>query len=451
VSRGTEQSVTRSSDHVWVTPDGASLAVLTGDAKGKSIPVPGPVGSALRIGKAKDNDLVLPDPTVSRQHMVLERVAEGLRIRDLGSTNGIRVGGVRVSEAFVEPGSLISVGDTEILVRVAAKGAVVPPSESDRFVHARGKSLAMRRIFGLLERAAPGNATILLLGETGTGKDVLARSVHAASARKDRPFEIVDCGAIAPSLIESELFGHEKGAFTGANATHIGAFERAHGGTLFLDEIGELPTTLQAKLLRALEAREVRRVGGSKSVSIDVRVVAATMRNVEAEVDAGTFRQDLYFRLAVVPVHVPPLRARLDDLPILAEMLLDGAGLRLGPNALVQLRSYDWPGNVRELRNVLERAAVLAHASGETVLDDVALLGPKRASAGRSAFDFEEGTSYREARTRVEHEFEAAFAAWVLARHDGNISAAAREAKMDRKYLGDLVRKHGLRASKDVP
>jgi DNA-binding NtrC family response regulator len=444
-----DDSVTKSTDHVRISPDGAVLAVLTGDTRGQTVPLPAQVGAAVSIGKAKDNDLVLPDATVSRHHLALERTAEGLYVRDLGSTNGVRIGGVVVREAVVEPGTILVVGDTELLVRVNARGVVVPPSESDRFVYAHGKSLAMRRIFGLLERAARGTATILLLGETGTGKDVLARSVHAASPRKDAPFEVVDCGAIAPQLIESELFGHEKGAFTGAVTTNIGAFERASGGTIFLDELGELPTTLQVKLLRTLEAREIRRVGGSKPIPIDVRVIAATMRDLEAEVASGAFRQDLYFRLAVVLVQVPPLRSRLEDLPGLAKILLPAPGspeaLTLGPEALTQLRSHDWPGNVRELRNVLERAAVLAHASGESVLREVTIHPTRAASPTGKSFVYEPGISYREARTRVEHEFEAQFADSLLEAHGGNVAAASRAAKMDRKYLADLIRKHGLR------
>jgi len=446
VARPPDDSVTRGRGAIVVSPDGAVVAVLSGSNQGQSIGIPGAVGECIKVGKAKDNDLVLSDPAVSRYHFVIERAAQGVRVRDLESTNGVRVGGVTVSEAWVEPGTIIQVGDTELLVRVAARGLVVPPSESDRFFFARGKSLAMRRIFGLLERTARGNATILLTGETGTGKDVLARSIHAASTRSDRNFEVVDCGAIAPTLIESELFGHERGAFTGASTGHEGAFERANGGTLFLDEIGELPVALQAKLLRALEAREIRRVGGSKPLKIDVRVIGATMRDLEAEVQAGNFRQDLYFRLAVVPVHVPPLRSRLDDIPLLAEVLMKGAmeaeNLTLSSEALAQLRSYSWPGNVRELRNVLERAAVLAHACGETELRDV----PISASLveGGPEHQFEDGITYRDARTRAEHEFERQFVRWILTRSNGNIAAAARAAKMDRKYLGDLVRKHAI-------
>jgi transcriptional regulator with GAF, ATPase, and Fis domain len=397
------------------------------------------------VGKSADNDLVLPDSTVSRHHIEIERTDRGLIVRDLGSRNGTSVGGVRIHEVMVQPGVLLSVGDVELLVRVDLEDTVVPPSTSTRFELAIGQSLSMRRIFGLLERVAPTDATVLLTGETGTGKDILARSIHAASARREGPFEVVDCGAIAEGLIESELFGHEKGAFTGAVSLHQGAFERARGGTLFLDELGELPLHVQPKLLRVLDARQIRRVGGKRALDVDVRIVAATMRDLATEVEAGTFRQDLYFRLAVVPAHVPPLRERGDDIALLAEHILQASGaLRLSPEALTQLRSHDWPGNVRELRNVLERAAVLAGAAAQDVIRNVSLTSSKRDDALSDLLSFEDGTSYRDARARVEAAFERRFVSWILQKCNGNIAAAAREAKMDRKYLGDLARKHGL-------
>jgi len=431
----------------WMSPDGAVLLVLSGEAKGRSVRTPSRPGAILRIGKADDNDLVLPDNTVSRRHLEVERTHEGLVVRDLASRNGTSIAGVRIREAVVEPGALIAVGEVELLLRVDLEGTIVPPSAATRFELALGQSIAMRRIFGLLERVAPTEATVLLTGETGTGKDVLARSIHAASARRDGPFEVVDCGAIAESLIESELFGHEKGAFTGAVSTHQGAFERARGGTVFLDELGELPLHVQPKLLRVLDSRQIRRVGGKRAIDVDVRIVAATMRDLPTEVEAGSFRQDLYFRLAVVPVHVPALRERTEDVALLAEhMLASGSGrsLQLSPEALAQLRSHDWPGNVRELRNVLERAAVLAGATAQNVLRSVSLTAPKREPAGSELLTFEDGMTYREARARVDAAFERSFVAWILQKCQGNIAAAAREAKMDRKYLGDLARKHGL-------
>jgi transcriptional regulator with GAF, ATPase, and Fis domain len=304
----------------------------------------------------------------------------------------------------------------------------------------------MRRLFGLLERVAPSDASVLFIGETGTGKDVLARSVHAASPRSRGPFEVVDCSAFVANLVESELFGHEKGAFTGAIAAHVGAFERARGGTIFLDEIGELPLELQPKLLRVLESRQIRHVGGQRTVDVDVRIVAATTRDLSKEVRAGNFRQDLYFRLAVVTAHVPPLRERSEDIAVIAEHMLAsfGDGSTLDPSAIAQLRSHTWPGNVRELRNVLERAAVLGRAMATRSLKHFDLVSSASTMPAGAELEFADGTTYREARNRAELAFELKFVSWILGRYDGNIAAAARAAQMDRKYLGDLVRKHGL-------
>jgi transcriptional regulator with GAF, ATPase, and Fis domain len=430
----------------FVSPDGAVLAVLSGEAASRTAKIPGRTGGVLRVGKAPDNDLVLGDATVSRYHLELERTEHGIVVRDLESRNGTFVGGARIREAVVEAGSLLQIGDVTVLVRVELEGAIVPPSASTQFGAAHGRSITMRRLFGLLERVAPSEASVLLMGETGTGKDILARSVHDASRRARGPFEVVDCSAMASGVIESELFGHEKGAFTGATNEHEGAFERAKGGTVFLDELGELPLELQPKLLRVLESRQIRRVGGKRTIDVDVRIVTATTRDLTAEVKAGRFRQDLFFRLAVVTARVPPLRERAEDIGLIAERMLAtfAPGLVFEPAALAQLRSHAWPGNARELRNVLERAAVLALASGATSLKGFDL-GPLPAPAGGGpSYEFTAGESYGDARARVELAFERQFVAWILGLHDGNIAAAARAAKMDRKYLGDLARKHGL-------
>jgi transcriptional regulator with GAF, ATPase, and Fis domain len=287
---------------------------------------------------------------------------------------------------------------------------------------------------------------VLLTGETGTGKDVLAHALHEQGPRAKGPFEVVDCGAVSPSLIESELFGHERGAFTGAVASRAGAFERAHGGTLFLDELGELPLDLQPKLLRALESREIRRVGGNKTLSVDVRVVAATTRDLPRAVRKGEFREDLYFRLAVVPIHVPPLRERLEDLPLLVGRMLENEPDLLVPDVTIAaMRAHDWPGNVRELRNVVERAAVMARASGETALRLYEPLGEAAPELDpEDVFRFRPGTTWREAKARVDALLERRYLGWLLERHGNNASAAAREAELDRKYLAELARKHGL-------
>jgi transcriptional regulator with GAF, ATPase, and Fis domain len=313
----------------------------------------------------------------------------------------------------------------------------------------------MRSIFGVLERIATSDATVLLEGETGTGKDVIARSIHGASPRKGQPFVVVDCGAVSYNLIESELFGHERGAFTGAVAARAGAFETAGGGTLFLDEVGDLPLEVQPKLLRVLESREFRRVGGNRPMKSDARIVAATKRNLRDEVERGKFREDLYFRLAVVPVTVPPLRVRREDVPALVDHFLEAAKKRdprvanvtIGLETRNALAAHDWPGNVRELRNVLDRALYVAAGSGDIELRLVDL--PVAAGAGRASATFDPRKSYREIRSTFETEFELGYVSWLLGRHDGNISAAAREAKMDRKYLYDLARKHGLRGTRE--
>jgi transcriptional regulator with GAF, ATPase, and Fis domain len=316
----------------------------------------------------------------------------------------------------------------------------------------------MRSIFGLLERIAPSDACVLLEGETGTGKDVLARSIHQQSSRKDAEFVVVDCGAISYNLIESELFGHERGAYTGAVTTRQGAFELAGKGTVFLDEVGELPLDVQPKLLRVLESGEFRRVGGNKTMRTEARIVAATKRNLREEVERGKFREDLYFRLSVVPVTVPPLRQRREDIPALVERFLDqarkrvpeAANITLSRETLAALSAHDWPGNVRELRNVLDRAIYVAAAGGErdVRLVDVPVSATALGSVPAPFPQFEPGKSYREVRADFEADFERRYVSWLLDRHSGNISAAAREAKMDRKHLYDLARKHGLRGER---
>ncbi len=428
------------------SPEGAILAVVSGPSRGETLRLPGEVGGAITIGKTRQNDLALDDPSVSRRHAELRRTALGLEIIDLESTNGTHIGGARIRSALVEPGTIVRVGDVELLVAVELANVVIPPSDEERFGFAVGKSLPMRRIFGVLERIAKTNASVLIHGETGTGKDALARSLHMKSKRADGPFEVIDCGAIASTLIESELFGHERGAFTGAVAARAGAFERANGGTLFLDEIGELALELQPKLLRVVEARELRRLGGNKTTSVDVRIVAATTRDLRREVARGAFREDLYFRLAVVPMEVPPLRARLDDLPLLVKQLLRDLGLdvEVTREVLALLRTYDWPGNVRELRNVVERAAHVTPGATLELVD----FPPQRAGAlgddDLVRADFEADATYRESKARYEAAFERRYVKWLLDRFAGNISAAARSVKMDRNHLTDLARKHGL-------
>jgi DNA-binding NtrC family response regulator len=424
-----------------------TLLVLTGLASGETLAI----DKKVKVGKAPDNDLILPDDTVSRHHCEVERRGDVVSVKDLGSTNGTRIAGSKITEALAPPGSILRFGEVEVVVRATPQTVDVLPSKEPKFGPAIGESLAMRTVFGMLERIAPTDGTVLLEGETGTGKDVLARAIHLASPRSKLPFIVMDCGAVSYTLIESELFGHERGAFTGAVASRRGAFENAEGGTLFLDEVGELPIDIQPKLLRVLESREYRRVGGNKTMRADVRVVAATKRDLKREVERGKFREDLYFRLAVVPIVVPALRTRREDIRGLVQLFLQQSSQNdptLGPlsmadEAISALTAHDWPGNVRELRNVLERAVYLARAAGEAEVKLITL--PAAADRGTDFYSFQPGRSYRDTRTRFESEFERRYVKWLLGRHNGNISAAAREAQMDRKYLYDLAKKHGMR------
>ena len=438
-----DEIATRAAGGSSASSVGVNVVVLSGASKGTTRPL----GAGMRIGKADTNDLVLTDDTVSRNHVELTRTAGGIHVKDLGSTNGTKVQGARVQEATVPPGSVLKVGEVEIVLRPSIQRVEVMPSDKKNFGGAIGASLPMRTLFGVFERIAKTEATVLLEGETGTGKDVLARAIWTESDRASGPFVVVDCGAISYSLLESELFGHERGAFTGAVASRQGAFELADGGTVFLDEIGELPIDVQPKLLRVLETKEFRRVGGNKVLRSNVRVIAATKRNLQREVSAGKFREDLYFRLAVVPVTVPSLRARRDDIPMLVDHILKASGVSLTvPDDTIQaLMAHDWPGNVRELRNILERAVYLARATGSGELNLVSL--PMSTGTADAAFQFEIGKSYRETRAKYDGEFERRYVKWLLGRHGGNVSAAAREAKMDRKHLHDIAKKHGLRGA----
>ncbi|MFI5306802.1 MAG: sigma 54-interacting transcriptional regulator [Polyangiales bacterium] len=437
-----------------------ALLVTSGEQQGQERVLD---GDLLRIGKNPDNDLVLTDTTVSREHCEIVRDEKGYLLRDLGSTNGTLLEGAEVREGYLRPGGVITVGRIELRVRTYAERIELVPSAHERFGELFGTDSKMREIFGLLERISATDATLLIGGETGTGKDVLARSVHAASKRKQGPFLAVDCGALVASLIESELFGHEKGAFTGANERRLGAFELAHRGTLFLDEVGELPLSLQPALLRALETRRIRRVGGGSEIPVDIRVIAASNRNLLLEVERGKFRKDLYFRLAVVPIDLPPLRERRGDIAALASHLLasmckehfgSAVARSLSPASLHALSAHDWPGNVRELRNVLERALLFGKEDGGAQVEPSALglgvaIAAEPASSGEATIGaapaLDPAQSYRENRARFEADFERRYVRWLLDRHAGNVSAAAREAGMDRKYLHKLAVKHGAR------
>jgi transcriptional regulator of acetoin/glycerol metabolism len=336
------------------------LTAVSGPGAGRALAM---ARSLATVGRHATNDLVLDDPRVSGVHLELRRVEDRVHVRDAGSTNGTWLGPHRVVEIELTAGGELTVGSTVVRLDVDAAATPALRSPADSFGDLAGQSPAMRELFATLERIAPKELTVLVQGETGTGKEEVARAIHGKSPRASAPFVVIDATALPESLAESLLFGHEKGAFTGADQRRPGLFEAADGGTVFLDEIGELAPAIQAKFLRVLERREVMRVGAAAPVKVDVRVIAATHRDLRHEIEAGRFREDLFFRLSQVRILLAPLRDRPEDVPILCRKLLDsivresGLQLSLEPGALAHLQAQPWPGNVRELRNVLARAA----------------------------------------------------------------------------------------------
>lgn len=406
----------------------------------------------IHIGSGPDNELVLDDPTVSRVHARLEFDRSGYLIRDLESKNGTWIGDVRVTEAYVPPGATLGFGNAQATFGLEEETVQVSIARGSTFGRLDGQSSQMREIFGLLARVAPSDATVLVEGESGTGKELVAEALHQHSSRRDGPFVVFDCSAVAPDLIESELFGHVRGAFTGAIANRQGVFEQASGGTLFLDEVGELPLDLQPKLLRALESGQVKPVGGSTVCPTDVRVVAATNRQLGREVEAGAFRQDLYYRLAVIHVRLPSLRQRPEDIPLLVERFLaeaDAEDVAVGFDTMTRLQSHPWPGNVRELRNYVERAVVLAddgrletrHLNG-----GVPGSTPAPTELGE-ALRPDYKLPFKDAKARLLETFERRYWSQRLDDADGNISEAARQGGLHRKSLEYLVKKLDLKGS----
>jgi DNA-binding NtrC family response regulator len=409
------------------TPDGHEIAIDV---------------DPLVIGRDAGAQIRLADPEVSALHCELRGVNEGILVRDLGSTNGTFIGPLRVREVVVTTRVELTLGQSKIVLEPSAKHRV-DVGFTDSFGAVVGSSPRMRRVFGVLERVAPTPLSVLLLGETGTGKEVVARAIHERSPRAKEPFVVVDCGSIPQALAESILFGHEKGSFTGANERRKGALQEAHGGTLFLDELGELPIDLQPKLLRALSERQIKRVGGSTFEPIDVRVLAATRRDLGAEMNAGRFRSDLFFRIAQVRVELPPLRERPSDLP----MLVEDVCLRVGKPehaaavlAWIESRmgSHDWPGNVRELVNVASVAATLADDPG--AIDDVLTL----AHAPRETAGSEPATAFGEAKRAATAAFERAYFTTLAARASGNVSEMARQSGMERHHVRAYLRKYQI-------
>jgi DNA-binding NtrC family response regulator len=423
---------------------GGRLLVIKGPDRGEAIII-GKV--AFTLGSGSGCDVPLSDPTVSRKHLGVEPGPEGVIVRDLGSTNGSFVQGARFNELTLGFGTEVTIGKTILKFVPNEEALDLGLSEAESYGSLVGRDPKMRRLFRLLDDVAATDATVLIEGETGTGKELFAEEIHRHSPRKNGPFIVFDCGAVPDNLIESALFGHVRGAFTGAVSDRRGAFEEADGGTLFLDEIGELSPAVQPALLRALDKQSVRPVGGTSYTRTSVRVVAATNRNLRAEIAAKQFREDLYYRVAVVRMLVPPLRERPEDIPLLVEHFIQ----RFRPDRplivpdpdLARLQRHPWMGNARELRNVIERACALSR--GETLLLDEAF--EERPSGGTALPDL--NLPFKEAKAKVVDEFERAYIDALLKRHDGNLSAAARAAEIDRKHLRELLRKHGLRETSE--
>ncbi len=407
--------------------------------------------ASIAIGTSEDNAIVLTDPTVSRYHLELRRTASGVQVTDLGSRNGTWVGSVRIERAIVPAGTRLKLGDTTIAVDDAGSTVAPPQTEAPRPADLVGDSDGIREVARLVHKLARVDSSVLIQGETGTGKEVIARALHEASPRRTGELVVVDCGSMPATLIASILFGHEKGSFTGADQRRVGAFERAQGGTVLLDEIGELPLEVQPALLGVLERRAFSRVGGAQPIGVDVRILAATHRDLRAEVNAGRFRADLYYRLAVAKILVPPLRERPEDIaPLIAHFVERLTGVaELGPlaSAIDALKAHPWSGNVRELRNVVEAAIVMGELDlghgpgpGPGPGDDRAALLTAGPTGSRDV------AAYRDARAAALTAFEASYLKDLIARTDGNASEAARVARMDRPYLLTLLRKHGLRS-----
>lgn len=420
------------------------IRILNGELEGNEAILLG--SEPFTVGASFDVTLRIPDPAVSRRHLELVNRGGYVTARDLGSTNGSYYEGTRFESLELGPGAVFRVGETDLQVVAPGESNPLPPSDARAFGPLLGTSRKMREVFAVLERAAHSEATVLVTGETGTGKEVAAEAIHQSSRRARGPFVVVDCASIPANLIESELFGHVRGAYTNAVSDRTGAFEAAHGGTIFLDELGELPANLQPRLLRVLETRKVKRIGENVQRPVDVRVVAATNRNLEDEVRARRFRSDLYFRLAVIRVALPPLRERREDVLLLAETFLErfrdqpgAADFELSPEVRAALSSYDWPGNVRELRNVIEQAASMSSRGLDLALELRSRPPRSRSPDPGGGFDAFLDLPYKEARRAALEAFELLYATKALERAGGNVTKAAEKAEVHRNVLHRIL------------
>ena len=433
----------------------ARILVVDGPDKGKDLVIE---KERTTIGRSVICDLVLTDKAVSTTHIEIVAKENGFLLRDLGSRNGTLIGDLRVLEVWIKPGVVVKIGQSQLRFETVSGSVDIDLSSNERFHELIGRSVRMREIFAILEKVAPTELTVLVRGETGTGKELVARALHRASRRKEGPLVVQDCSAIPKDLIESTLFGHERGSFTGATDRHRGSFEQADGGTIFLDELGELDLALQPKLLRVLENREIKRVGGDRQIPVNVRVVAATNKDLRQMVNDGTFREDLYYRLSVVQVELPSLRQRPEDIALLAQAFLEDASSRRFPgehkrftikaDAMSRLASYPWPGNIRELKNTIERAASLAddlELGVPDLLPGSQKTPPVIIQGGNAEHFVEDGLPFKEAKQRILDVFEAAYLKALLDKHNGNVTRSANAAGLTRFHLRELAKKYGVR------
>ncbi len=423
------------------------LTVTEGPEKGRSHRLDGSMPTRTLIGTSPACEIRVTDREVSRRHAGLERVGSALKVVDLSSTNGTWVDRVKIREAELQGGEFLRIGSTMFQVDVEHAGHEAQPPSAFAFGRVIGASREMRRLYPLTARLAQTTVPVVIEGETGTGKEALAESIHEMGPRALGPFVVFDCTAVPPSLVEAELFGHERGAFTGATSIRKGVFEQAHGGTLLIDEVGDLDLSLQPKLLRAIERFEIRRIGGDKWMRVDVRVLAATRRDLDREVQAGRFRDDLFHRLAVARIELPALRNRIGDVAVLAthfwrEM---GGDPRAIPRELMQKwEDFEWPGNVRELKNTIARQLALGDLADVHPEHDRRAASPSIApppgAAQEDAIDrfVDMGLPYPQARDRILDEFEQRFVARVLSMHNGDVARAAAASGIGRRYFQKL-------------
>lgn len=411
------------------------------------------------VGSSEASDLRLRDPAVSRFHLRIEHDPRGFRVSDLGSTNGTRLtalGGRRlaqlshplaIEQILIDSAARLRLGSSDLLLRPLAYETEVELAQQDRVGELVGCSPAMLELFARLPVVAQSEATVLLVGETGTGKGMVARELHRLSRRSAQPFVVVDCGALAQSISESELFGHAAGAFTGADQSRVGLLEQADGGTVFLDEIGELPLVLQTQLLRVLDDQRFRRVGETHERALDVRFIAATHRDLHQMVNQGAFRADLFFRLAVVVLGVPPLRRRPEDVELLFEHFIATLATEMArpppelpDEMLQQLRQHCWPGNVREVRNFAERYLVSCDG------DDLPALQVSSIAARPPIAELDQLSTlpFKQAKALWAALFDAEYLSRLLVRCQGNLARAAEQSGLSRVHVFRLSKKYGI-------